>query len=153
MAGAYLASCSFYLSCSHANDLPIYEISGLSVECPPASGNKVLGSKSAGKRERLNVPTSEKYNNVTIKLAASADTSLFDWYRSCNNNDGGGSNVLANKDQVGIVAMDADDKEVAEWVLKEAYPIKYEGPSFKAADEELANETIELCHLGIERVR
>ncbi|MEM9979672.1 MAG: phage tail protein, partial [Cyanobacteria bacterium P01_D01_bin.2] len=34
-----------------------------------------------------------------------------------------------------------------------AYPCKYEGPSFTAGDSNMANETLELVHEGITRVQ
>jgi len=52
---------------------------------------------------------------------------------------------------VAIILTDETRAPVARFVLHGAWPIKYEPPSFNAAANEVAIETRELTHEGLER--
>ena len=49
-----------------------------------------------------------------------------------------------------IVLLDGDRREVARYRFREAWPCKWEGPSLDATGNEVAIETIELVHEGLE---
>jgi phage tail-like protein len=43
----------------------------------------------------------------------------------------------------------AKKEEVMQWMLKDAFPVKWVGPDFKAGEGAVAIETLELAHHGI----
>ena len=55
------------------------------------------------------------------------------------------------RSSVSIVLLDHSRSEVARWNLYETWPCRWEGPEFNAKTSEVAVESIELCHEGIER--
>lgn len=94
------------------------------------------------------LPGLKKFSNITLKRGYSTSTELFEWRKSVM--DG----VIERKN-VSIVVYDErgfDDAGTGErmrWNLKDAWPSKYVGPELKASGNEIAIETLELCHEGI----
>ena len=148
-----LTNCKFYFEAESISDKLVLEISGLSVECPVAGGNKVQGSGKGGVKLRQATPTYAQGSKVKVKVALTSDMDLYDWYKMCNDNAGGSSNWQIGRRAASVSAYDQAGSMQARWELVKAYPYKYEGPIFKSEDEELANETIHLVHQGLKRVR
>ncbi len=148
-----LTACRFYFEADGLAEKQVLEVSGLSVESPVAGDGGVLGSSKGGLKTRQATPTSEKFSNVTVKLVATTDKDLYAWYMDCNTNDGGSSQWESNRKAASISAYDQAGSMQARWELLNAYPCKYEGPSFTASDTNMANETLELVHEGLKRVQ
>lgn len=148
-----LTACRFYFEADGLAEKQILEVSGLSVESPVAGDGGVHGSTKGAVRMRQATPTTEKFTNVTVKLVATTDKDLYIWYKDCNTNDGGASAWQANRKAASVSAYDQAGGMQARWEIKNAYPCKYEGPSFTAQDSNMANETMEIVHEGIERVQ
>jgi len=148
-----LTSCRFYFEADGIAEKQILEVSGLSVESPVAGDGGVLGSTKGGVKLRQATPTSEKFTNVTVKVIATTDLDLYRWYQDCNSNDGGASSWSANRRAASVSAYDQGGRMQARWEVKNAYPCKYEGPQFTAGDNNMANETLEIVHEGINRVQ
>ena len=49
-----------------------------------------------------------------------------------------------------IVLLNEARQPVLRWNVREAWPCKYEGPALNAKSNDVALETIEICHEGIE---
>ena len=150
--GELLTACRFYFEADQVSEKQILEVGGLSVESPVAGDGGVLGSGKGGVKTRQATPTSEKFSNVTVKLVATTDLDLYQWYKDCNTNDGGSSDWASNRRAASVSAYDQAGDMKARWEIKNAYPCKYEGPQFTAGDNNMANETLEIVHEGIERV-
>jgi phage tail-like protein len=50
-----------------------------------------------------------------------------------------------------IVLLDEKRQEVVRWNLLNAWPSKWMGPDLKANASEMAIESLEICHEGVER--
>ena len=148
-----LTACRFYFEADGIAEKLILEVAGLSVESPVAGDGGVHGAGKSGVRIRQATPTVEKFSNVTVKMVATTDKDLYLWYKDCNTNDGGTSQWTGNRKAASVSAYDQAGGMQARWELVNAYPCKYEGPSFTAQDGNMANETLELVHEGIERVQ
>ncbi|MEM9008273.1 MAG: phage tail protein, partial [Cyanobacteria bacterium P01_F01_bin.86] len=153
MPGELLTGCKFYFESDGIVDKQILEVSGLSVESPPAGDGGVLGSGKGGLKNRQATPTTEKFTNVSVKVVATDDVDLYTWYKDCCTNDAGTSDWDANRKAASVSAYSQAGDMVARWEVVNAYPCKYEGPSFTAGDTDMANETLELVHEGITRVQ
>lgn len=150
MAGEFLTACKFYFEADGITEKVIKEISGLSVEATPAQ--EVHGSSKGGLATRQATPTRAKFTNVTVKVIATTDRDLYQWYEDCNKNMGEGSS-WRNKRRAGSVsAYDQSNQMQARWEIVNCYPCKYAGPTFTASSGDMANETVELVHEGIKRV-
>jgi phage tail-like protein len=148
-----LTGCRFYFEADGVSEKQVLEVSGLSVESPPAGDGGVFGSSKGGAKRRQATPTSEKFTHVAVKLVATTDKDLYEWYKNCNSNDAGSSNWSANRKAASVSAYDQAGSMKARWEIIQAYPCKYEGPTFTAGDSNMANESLELVHEGIKRVQ
>ena len=117
------------------------EVSGLAVEIAAIEyregGDKRLGMRS--------FPGLAKYANITLKRGFTADLSLWKWIKSVLDGDV----VRAN---VSITLLDDQRRAVARWQVHDAWPCKYEGPTLNAQGNDIAIESLEICHEGLERV-
>ena len=86
-----------------------------------------------------------KYGNVTLKWGVSQDPELFNWFKTVMDGD------MDRKQTMSIVLLDEQRNESVRWNILNAWPSKYIVPDLKANANEVAFETIELCHEGVER--
>lgn len=91
------------------------------------------------------LPGQTKYTNLSLKWGLSDSRELYDWYRK----------VVTGKPERrngSIVVLDADGiTEVVRWNFFNAWPTKMEVPTLSAKGSEVAIETLELAHEGLER--
>ena len=90
-------------------------------------------------------PGMTKYSNIVLKRGITDDKQLYDWH------------IKAVKGQVdrkngSILMLDRGGQEVARWNFVRAWPSKWTGPSLTAEGNDVAIETLELAHEGVERV-
>jgi phage tail-like protein len=148
-----LVNCRFYFEADGITDKMILEVGGLSSETPAAGGDKVLGSTRDAKVLRQATPTQVKFSPVTVKVVATNNKDLYQWYEDCNRNQGGASQWSSNRKTASIVVYDQASTEQARWNLSNCYPTKYEGPKLEAGSNDVANETITIVHEGLLRVK
>ncbi|MGB3637129.1 MAG: phage tail protein [Rivularia sp. (in: cyanobacteria)] len=147
----YLTSCKFYFEADGITDKFIKEVSGLGVENTPAQ--EVHGSSKAGKIYRQATPTVVKFTNITLKVIATVDTDLYQWYKKCNEDMGVQRQWSQNRKTGSVVAYNQQNQEAARWNIEYCYPVKYTGPTLTASGGDMATETIELVHEGVARVK
>ena len=87
-----------------------------------------------------------KYSNITLKWGLADDRDLYDWHRQWATGD-----PAAARKSGSVILLDRQGQEKVRWNFKEAWPAKWTGPSFSAESSELAIETLELAHEGLER--
>lgn len=147
----YLTSCKFYFEADGITDKFIKEISGLGVENTPAQ--EIHGSGKGAMIKRQATPTVVKFTNITLKLIATVDTDLYDWYKKCNEDMGVSRQWSQNRKTGQVVAYNQKNEVAARWNIENCYPVKYTGPTLTASGGDMANETIELVHEGVKRVK
>jgi len=89
------------------------------------------------------LPGLMKYNNVVLKRGFTADKSLWNWRK--NVIDG-----QVKRSSGSIVLLDDARNPVLTWNFREGWPAKWEGPALNAKTSEVAIETLEICHEGLE---
>lgn len=84
-----------------------------------------------------------KYSNITLKRGiAPADNEFFAWLNAVKMNKPERRNLT-------VKLLNEEHAPVMVWKIKNAFPIKVEGPSLKADGNEVAIESIELAHEGL----
>jgi phage tail-like protein len=83
-----------------------------------------------------------KYTNIMLKRGYTQDKSLWNWYANIANGQQDRRNVT-------IVLMNETRQPVLRWHAENAWVNKIEAPSFKAAGNEIAMESVELVHEGL----
>ncbi len=89
------------------------------------------------------LPGLNKFTNITLKRGITQDTSLWDWF-----NSGLAGNVF-RADMI-IILLDQADNPVVLWRVRNAWPCKWVGPQLTAKCSDVAIETLEICHEGLE---
>lgn len=90
------------------------------------------------------LPGRTSYSNITLKWGMADDTDLYQWHRDAINGN------VARRDG-SIVLRDARGAEVSRWNFSQAWPTKWTGPPLNAQGNDVAIETLELAHHGVER--
>jgi phage tail-like protein len=91
------------------------------------------------------LPGLSKFGNVTLKRGVTQDTDLFNWHKTVMDGD------IRRDESMSIVLLDEKRQEVVRWNLRNAWPTKYNAPDMKANANEIAIESIEIAHEGLER--
>ncbi len=101
------------------------------------------GSDKSGVRK---LPGLTRYSNVTLKRGITSSLELYLWHRSVAEGRMGD----ARKNLI-LILQDEASRDVARFMLRNAWPVRYEAPSFSATGNEVAIESLELTHEGLER--
>jgi phage tail-like protein len=115
------------------------ECTGLQVE------REVVEYKEGGHNEFVHKFAGPfKYSNIVLKKGYTTSTKLMDWFKV------GYLTSKVQKKNVTIVLFDQTGSEALKkrFELKNAYPIKWTGPSFKSSDSGVMVETLEIAHNG-----
>ena len=121
------------------------ECTGLNME------TKVFEYKEGGNNgTTLKFPEASTYGNVTLKRGMTQSTDLLDWHLDVINGQFH-TNPRAAKANIAIVLNDEAGNAAWRWNLLRAFPVKWVGPELKASGNEVAIETLELAHEGIQK--
>jgi len=122
------------------------EVSGLSFEIETEEVRE--GGEN---RFSYKLPKRAKYPNLVLKRGLLQGTALLDWFKSAANT----YFIVAVYDfkpaDMLITLLDEADQPVAIWKVVQAYPIKWSTSDFKANDNSIVIETIELAYQYFER--
>lgn len=91
------------------------------------------------------LPGMVKYSNIVLKWGMTDDIELYKWHRQWATGDPAAQRVSGS-----IVLYDRQRVEKRRWNFTNGWPCKWTGPSFNAESSELAIETLELAHDGVE---
>jgi len=90
------------------------------------------------------LPGLVKHSNITLKWGVTDDASLWDWRKKVM--DG-----KIERKNGSIVLLNDTGEEAVRWNFREAWPSKWTGPTFNATGNEVAIETLEIVHEGLEK--
>lgn len=152
----------FRLNLSNIQVAGFAECIGLEIE------TKVFEYKEGGRNTHLlKFPEQTEVKNIVLKRGLTTSYELFDWYLDVANGtfrhantrpalrqQAGHSADAGEQDinpRISIALINAAGETQREWLLRRAFPVKWIGPEFKAADNSVCFETIELVHEGIEK--
>ena len=85
-------------------------------------------------------------SNILLKRGMTDSKTLWNWYWDVTQG-------TIKRKNVSILLMDESGEERVRWNFEQAYPVKWSGPSLKAAANEVAVESIELAHKGLMNVK
>jgi len=94
------------------------------------------------------VPGLTRYGNVTLKRGITQSLELFQWFQQAVQGQ-----FPAVRRNVAVILLDSSFNEVARFVIHNAWPTKYEVGALDATGHDIAIETLELTHEGLERVQ
>ena len=89
------------------------------------------------------LPGLMKYTNIVLKRGYTADKSLWNWRQDVINGQ-------ISRTTGSIILLDDARNTALTWNFREGWPCKLEGPALNGKTSEVAIETLEICHEGIE---
>jgi phage tail-like protein len=113
------------------------EVSGLSSE------TDVIAYREGSDFGIRYLPGLTRYSRIVLKRGLTVDRTLWDWRRT----------VVEGRTErrtVTITLLAHDRTPVLRWVVSEAWPAKWEGPTLIARSSEVAIEALELVHEGFD---
>ena len=121
-------------------EMAFQEVSGLEIESQVIE-YRAGNSKSFG---TVKMPGLVKTGNVTMKKGIyKSDNKFWDWYSQIKMN-------TIKRTSVVISLLDETAKPIMTWTLAQCWPTKITGTDLKADGNEVAIETIEIVHEGLE---
>jgi phage tail-like protein len=114
------------------------ECSGLSTNSDPIEYRE--GSEDITVRK---IPGLKKFANISLKRGMTTDLELWNWRKTVL--DG-----VTERKSGSIVLLNEAREPALRWNFKDGWPTKWEGPAMKATGNEIAIETLEIAHEGLE---
>ncbi|HYP27441.1 MAG TPA: phage tail protein [Blastocatellia bacterium] len=113
------------------------EVSGLEVSMDPIEYRN--GSEDITVRK---LPGLKKFTNITLKRGITGDLAFWNWIVQ-------GMNGTIVRTEGSIILLNESRQEVMRWNFKRAWPCKFTGPGLNSKNNEIAMETVEICHEGL----
>jgi phage tail-like protein len=113
------------------------EASGLESE------TAVIEYRAGNEHAARKLPGLTRYANIVLRRGVTQDRELWDWRQNI---------VDGNPDRRNgsIILLDDQRQAVVRWSFREGWISKWQGPAFNAKSNEVAIETIEIAHEGLE---
>jgi len=124
------------------NTMSFSEVSGLTMEAEVVEYRGGADKQLSTRKQ----PGLKKFSNVTLKRGiapAEAGNGLFEWYNTI-----AAGNVTRRPVTVSLLNEARDP--VMTWKIRDAWPVKIEGPGLKSTGTDVAIESIEFACEGIE---
>ena len=132
-----LTTRKFYVEISNIAEAGFSEASGLDAQV------EVMEYQEGGCNTFTHkLPGRITFSNVTLKRGMTESLELWKWFEDVINGK-------IERKNVGISLYDEAQSAQRRWTLQRAYPVKWVGPAFKASDNTIAIETLELAHEGL----
>lgn len=115
------------------------EVSGLK------SSTTVFELEEGGMNHRVHkLPGQSRWDNLVLKQGVCSDTLLLEWRQEILNDE------FAKRRNGTVVMMTSAGEAVRRYSFVQGWPVSWEGPAFNADGSDLAVETLEIAHSGIQ---
>ena len=112
------------------------ECTGLSAEY------EVMEYQPGGASSPVKLRGAIKYPNIVLKRGVTNETALIKWFYRAQ--------VPAQRPDLTISLIGPDSSTIQTWVFNGAFPLKWQGPSLNAKSNNIATETLEVSHAGLD---
>ena len=122
------------------DDIRFQEVNGLTAEI--SVEELVVGGENMF---TYRLPVKAKYNNIILKRGMLKNSKLIDWFRNAV------EHFQFEPRDIKINLLNEKNEPVAFWKVIQAYPVKWVISDFKASENALVIETIELAYQYFQR--
>ena len=113
------------------------EVSGLETEV------SVIEYRNGSENNRVRkLPGLTQFTNITLKRGIIGDLTFWNWLVNAMQGN-------VQRTEVAIILLDENRNPVMRWNFTRAWPRKWTGPLFNAKGNQVAIETLEICHEGM----
>lgn len=88
------------------------------------------------------LPGIKQYPNLVLKRGIVGDLDIFSWLQQ-------GASGRVDRREGAIILRDEQRNEIMRWKFIRGWACKYSGPSLQGNSNEVAFETLEICHEGL----
>jgi phage tail-like protein len=88
------------------------------------------------------LPGEAKFSNIVLKRGMTSDLSLWNWMREALEGQ-------VSRRSMSVVLLNDAREEVARFNFRDAWPVKWLGPSLNGEGSDIAIETLEIAHEGL----
>ncbi len=114
------------------------EVSGLETEV------KVIEYRNGSDNNMVRkLPGLNKFANITLKRGIIGDLTFWNWLLTARQGK-------VQRATLAIILLDENRNPVMRWNFIRAWPCRWTGPALNAKCNEVAIETLEICHEGME---
>lgn len=115
------------------------EVTGLDMQVEPIEYRE----GSSLEYHKIKMPGMQKFSNITLKRGTIAgDSDFYKWINTINLN-------VAERRDIVISLLNETHSPVITWKAKNAFPVKVQASDLKSDGNEVAIETIEIAHEGL----
>jgi phage tail-like protein len=125
------------------------EIDQIQVAAFRECGGLTLTTDAVDYREGADPPLSvrkltglRKYTNLTLKRGYTNNEDLWNWYKNIING-------VTDRRSGAIVLQNEEHQDQLRWNFENGWICKWEGPALNATSNDVAIESIEICHEGV----
>lgn len=86
------------------------------------------------------------YGDLTLKWGVTESTELYDWWRQVEQGQ-----LDQARRSLAVIGLDEEGNPGARWEFRNAWVRQYDAPDFNATANEVAVETLQIAHEGMER--
>ena len=123
------------------------EVSGLDVETEPIT----FRSGNSKKFSKTQQPGLQKYSNITLKRGTfKSNDDFYKWWKETVKFEEGNSTGSVYRRAITISLLDETGADVVIWKVQNAWPIKVQSTDLKSDGNDIAIESMELVHEGLE---
>lgn len=88
------------------------------------------------------LPGRVKYSDLTLRHGSASSDELWNWYQDvCQGK--------IERKNLSVLLFNTAGEEVRRWNFSGAYPVQWNGPSFKAGSKNVAIDTLVIAHRGL----
>ncbi len=120
---------------SSDSDNRFQEVSGLTAEI--TTEDLIVGGEN---RFTYRLPTRTKYGNLVLKRGMLKDSALISWFTDAF------ENFIFKPTNMNVYLLDENHEPSITWKFTQAYPVKWAISDFKAQENSIVVETIELAY-------
>ena len=132
-----LTTQSFSVQIDQIEQAVFSEFSGLQAEI------EVFSYEEGGRNDCVRkLPVRTKYSNITLKRGVAYTDELWYWFQEAMHGN-------VKRQMVSVVLYNQAHSQVRRWHFDRAFPVKWVGPTFKAGENAISIETLELVHEGM----
>lgn len=138
--GAYYFSLQVQDSSGQTVELAQFkEVSGLK------TSTTVFELEEGGMNHRVHkLPGQSRWDNLVLKQGVCSDSLLLEWRQEVLNDE------FSKRRNGTIVLMTSQGEAVRSYNFVQGWPVSWDGPAFNADGSDLAVETLEIAHCGIQ---
>ena len=141
--GEPAVSCLFLLEVDGVEIGMFSEVSGLEasigVEEYQEGGENGFAHKLPG---RMSWP------NIVFRRGVTANDALFEWFNRASGEGFAAASNKLSRCTGAITMLSGDYQRLRSWNLRDAFPVKWSGPTFSASKVEALQESLEVAHHG-----